>query len=498
MYPNISYALLSVALIVLSMVHLILLTVHRPKSHCSPEISIFVLFICVNAVVIGISLSGLRCGDTPAFYYPLGICTAFPLALEMIRLSKIQAGPLTNALLHQLFLGYCFLSPAVKLELILRCALPPVLIGLCSLSGLVHDWPLWIEKIKAVISIYYPDLPILSMGIFTLQNKDIKAKGSSTNIFRPYMIFFTSWSGEGTIEYTNGLDTATSKVILSLREMDKDLTSGQQTWVNRAIKCCYCEGTGSAVNGCQHHPLCFLFTESGWEGGRSSIYLRIPRAQDSQQLVQPISKGGILEISLVVQSAKHSHSSSDDYPDIRGDVCRGDENAPLTFIVSISEPVLQERLEYLKAHTFHLQRILHTFSENRVDGPLALPYALCLVKILRQHAGQQLSVKRLDDTIQFLSTRLRGLLSTPLLYTDRGRISRASLLLQRQVFHKRQNLPGDLWQRSTVLSFSMDDNLTVTLFLTNHPYFKVPDEIWNGVNSLDSGIADVAVMFGVG
>ncbi|EDN06072.1 predicted protein [Histoplasma mississippiense (nom. inval.)] len=256
-------------------------------------------------------------------------------------------------------------------------------------------------------------------------------------------------------------------------------------------------------------------------GEESSIYLRIPRAQDSQQLVQPVCKDGILEISLVVQSAKRvrltgkdietnpttvndeardpqSHSSSDDYPDIRGDVCRGDENAPLAFIVSISEPVLQERLEYLKAHTFHLQCILRTFSENRVDGPLALPYALCLVKILRQHAGQQLSVKRLDDTIQFLSTRLRGLLSTPLLYTDRGRISRASLLLQRQVFHKRQNLPGDLWQRSTVLSFSMDDNLTVTLFLTNHPYFKVPDEIWNGVNSLDLGIADVAVMFGVG
>ncbi|KAG5296445.1 hypothetical protein I7I50_09601 [Histoplasma capsulatum G186AR] len=40
------------------------------------------------------------------------------------------------------------------------------------------------------------------------------------------MIFFTSWSGEGTIEYTNG--SAASKVILGLREMDKDLTSGQQ------------------------------------------------------------------------------------------------------------------------------------------------------------------------------------------------------------------------------------------------------------------------------
>ncbi|EEH04612.1 predicted protein [Histoplasma capsulatum G186AR] len=122
------------ALIVLSMVHLILLTIHclrprqDPKPHYLLEISIFVLFICVNVVVIGIGLSGLTHG-------------AFPLALE-------------------------------------------------------------------------------------LQNKDIKAKGSSTNISRPYMIFFTSWSGEGTIEYTNG--SAASKVILGLREMDKDLTSGQQ------------------------------------------------------------------------------------------------------------------------------------------------------------------------------------------------------------------------------------------------------------------------------
>ncbi|EDN07266.1 predicted protein [Histoplasma mississippiense (nom. inval.)] len=51
---------------------------------------------------------------TPAFYYPLGICTAFPLALEMIRLSKIQAGPLTNALLHRLFLGSVAYEASVK------------------------------------------------------------------------------------------------------------------------------------------------------------------------------------------------------------------------------------------------------------------------------------------------------------------------------------------------------------------------------------------------
>ncbi|EDN09485.1 predicted protein [Histoplasma mississippiense (nom. inval.)] len=203
MYPNISYALLSAALIVLSMVHLILLTVHRPHPHCLSEISIFVLFICVNAVVIGIGLSGLRRGDTPAFYYPLGICTAFPLALEMIRQTKIQAGPLRNALLRRLFLGYGFLSPAVKLGLILCSAAYEasvkgtavvvsidytvlVIAGLLfwrgirgipsqgpvirevtihallvlvtagfAAGGLVHDWPLWIEAMLIItISAY--------------------------------------------------------------------------------------------------------------------------------------------------------------------------------------------------------------------------------------------------------------------------------------------------------------------------------------------------------
>ncbi|EQL29769.1 hypothetical protein, variant [Blastomyces dermatitidis ATCC 26199] len=198
MYPNISYALLSAALIVLSAVHLILLTVHRPQPDRLSETSIFVLFICVNAVVIGIGLSGLRRGDTPAFYYPLGICTAFPLALEMIRQTKIQAGPLTNALLHRLFLGYGFLSPTVKLGLIL-CSVAYeasvkgtavvvsidytvlVIAGLLfwrgirgipsqgpvirevtihaflvivtagfAAGGLVHDWPLWIEAMLII------------------------------------------------------------------------------------------------------------------------------------------------------------------------------------------------------------------------------------------------------------------------------------------------------------------------------------------------------------
>ncbi|EDN08213.1 predicted protein [Histoplasma mississippiense (nom. inval.)] len=178
MYPNIPYALLSAALIVLSMVHLILLTVHRPQPHRLPEISIFVLFICVNAVVIGIGLSGLRRGDTPAFYYPLGICTAFPLALEMIRLSKIQAGPLTNALLHRLFLGSVAYEASVKgtavivsidytvlaiagllfwrgirgipsqgpviREITIHAFLVFITAGFAA-GGLVHDWPFWIE-----------------------------------------------------------------------------------------------------------------------------------------------------------------------------------------------------------------------------------------------------------------------------------------------------------------------------------------------------------------
>ncbi|EDN06231.1 predicted protein [Histoplasma mississippiense (nom. inval.)] len=187
-----------------------------------------------------------------------------------------------------------------------------------------------------------------------------------------------------------------------------------------------------------------------------------------------------------------------DYSDIRGDICRGDENAPLAFIVFISESVLQERLEYLKASELHrLRSVFRTFSEHRVDGPLALPYALCLVKTLQQHAGQQLLMNRLNDTILFLSTRLRGLLSTPLFYTHRGRISRASLLLQRPMFYKRSDLPGNFWQESTVLNFSLD-GLTVTLLLSNYHILKVPDELWKGFNSLTSGIADAAVMFGVG
>ncbi|EDN11288.1 predicted protein [Histoplasma mississippiense (nom. inval.)] len=190
-----------------------------------------------------------------------------------------------------------------------------------------------------------------------------------------------------------------------------------------------------------------------------------------------------------------------EYPDIRGDVFHRNEEVPLAFIVFISEPVLQEQLKYLKAHTSHLHFVSSAFFENRFDGPLALPYALCLLKILRQHAGQQLSEKRLDDTIQFLSTRLRGLLSTPLLYTGRGRISRVSLLFRREVLYKRPALPlwpGEVWRRSTVFGFALDDNLTVTLFLDGQYRFKVPDEVWSGFSSLDSGIADVAVMFGVG
>ncbi|OAT01909.1 uncharacterized protein BDCG_17283 [Blastomyces dermatitidis ER-3] len=50
-----------------------------------------------------------------------------------------------------------------------------------------------------------------------------------------------------------------------------------------------------------------------------------------------------------------------EYSDIRGDICRGDENVSLGFIVFISDPVLQEPLKYLKylkAQTPHLNDIL--------------------------------------------------------------------------------------------------------------------------------------------
>ncbi|EQL36819.1 hypothetical protein, variant [Blastomyces dermatitidis ATCC 26199] len=170
--------------------HIISLTVHRSQPHRLLEISIFILFICVNAVVIGIGLSGLRRGDTPTFYYPLGICTAFPLALEMIRQSKIQAGPL--------FLGYGFLSSLVKLSLILVSSVTykalvkgtavivsidyMVLAGLLlwrgirgipfaihailviitagfAAGGLVHDWPLWIEAMLIITICVYMARP---------------------------------------------------------------------------------------------------------------------------------------------------------------------------------------------------------------------------------------------------------------------------------------------------------------------------------------------------
>ncbi|KAL2370422.1 hypothetical protein RJ035_006643 [Blastomyces gilchristii] len=194
------------------------------------------------------------------------------------------------------------------------------------------------------------------------------------------------------------------------------------------------------------------------------------------------------------------HTADCYYPVIRGDIRHGDdEKVPLDFIVFISEPVLQERLEYLKTHTYCLRNVQCAFSENRVDGPLALPYALCLIKILRQYVREpeSLSMKRLDDTIELLSTQLRGLLSTHLLYTYRDRVSRASLLLQLPVFRERSNLPGDLWQQSTVTGFSLD-GLTVTLLLSNYHSFEVPEELWNGTNSLALGIADAAVIFGVG
>ncbi|EDN06607.1 predicted protein [Histoplasma mississippiense (nom. inval.)] len=662
MYPNISYALLSAALIVLSMVHLILLTAHRPQPHRLPEISIFVLFICVNAVVIGIGLSGLRCGDTPAFYYPLGICTAFPLALEMIRQTKIQAGPLTNALLHRLFLGYGFLSPAVKLGLILW------------FSSVVYEAS--VKGTAVVVSIDYTVLAIAGL-LFWRGIRGIPSQGPVIRevTIHALLVLVTAGFAAGglvhewpfwievmliitLVEYAVTLGTAASKVILVLRAMrenaepnkktdrSQDRDDGQTTahvpqteigrkrrtevrqrlrlycctWVNRAIKCCNCEVTGSAVNKCAcEHEFCLVEMEPNSLGARQSttcsthqrryrdrnftgcltckarhvkcdeaapacrncikrglhcdgaqneiLFKFFDPSQASSGFVKRQHKAFRRETaknhgvssshplpykdptspclrSVDLQSGTHasteslamdnpttgdgkppfqstpndeardlqSHSSSynpysideancySDYSDIRGDICRGDENVPLAFIVFISEPVLQERLEYLKAHTseLHKQRsVFRTFSELRVDGPLALPYALCLVKTLRQHAGQQLLMNRLNDTILFLSTRLRGLLSTHLLYTHRDRISRASLLLQRPVFYKRSDLPGNIWQESTVLDFSLD-GLTVTLHLSNYRVLKVSDELWKGFNSLASGIADPAVMFGVG
>ncbi|EDN10532.1 predicted protein [Histoplasma mississippiense (nom. inval.)] len=427
------------------------------------------------------------------------------------------------------------------------------------------------------------------------------------------------------IEIDEDPETETDSVLemlpySKLKQEWREQQQKRQTWVNRAIKCCNCEVTGSAVNKCAcEHEFCLVEMEPNSLGARQSttcsthqrryrdrnftgcltckarhvkcdeaapacrncikrglhcdgaqneiLFKFFDPSQASSGFVKRQHKAFRRETaknhgvssshplpykdptspclrSVDLQSGTHasteslamdnpttgdgkppfqstpndeardlqSHSSSynpysideancySDYSDIRGDICRGDENAPLAFIVFISEPVLQERLEYLKAHTseLHKQRsVFRTFSELRVDGPLALPYALCLVKTLRQHAGQQLLMNRLNDTILFLSTRLRGLLSTHLLYTHRDRISRASLLLQRPVFYKRSDLPGNIWQESTVLDFSLD-GLTVTLHLSNYRVLKVSDELWKGFNSLASGIADPAVMFGVG
>ncbi|OJD23774.1 hypothetical protein ACJ73_04870 [Blastomyces percursus] len=261
MHPNISYALLSAALIVLSTVHLILLTVHRPQPHRLPELSIFVLFICINAVVIGVGLSGLRLADTPAFYYPLGLCTAFPLPLEMIRQTKIQAGPLTNALLHRLFLGYVFLSPAVKLGLIL-CSVahkasvkgPAVVVSIdymvlaiagllfwrgirgipsqgpvirevtihallvlvtagFAAGGLVHDWPLWIEAML-----------IITIGAYMARN--ISARSGELGKTVPLHGFPDNTSDISCFWSHWNVAASASKVILVLREMA--LTSDRQ------------------------------------------------------------------------------------------------------------------------------------------------------------------------------------------------------------------------------------------------------------------------------
>ncbi|PGG98889.1 hypothetical protein GX51_06536 [Blastomyces parvus] len=694
MYANISYALLSSALIVLSAVHLILLTIHRPQPHCLPEILIFILFICVNAVVIGIGLSGLRRGDTPAFYYPLRICTAFPLALEIIRQTKIQAGPLTNALLHRLFLGYGFLSPAVKLGLILclvayevsvkgtavvvsidytgpvirevtiHAFLVIITAGFAA-SGLFHNWPLSIQVMLIITIVEYTN------GYFTAASKVILVLRAMRENAEPVLLsrmrlnqetlvekLHSDWEkpqnkeryvpdkarqhqkishkpnqankhhdDETNLNQTSAVPPHLSQAInidkeseesalcmLSLSSLMEKLKKQkgeqkQKTQVHQIAKCCSCEGISSAVNRCtcEHvycpwihaqywhkhlfadqeltsgllkmrcmtHPICtlvactgpitaisikssYMFSSCLLCDQRSPVAMhhlvnhlivrlqaairiamfrphsyskiqtvihrsltgprrRVPRLPQRSSAsnsnigkdINPTAGDGKpplqstlnnetrdLESYLVDEATWYS-----EYPDIHGDVFHGNEEVPLAFIVFISEPVLQAQLEYLKAHTSHLHFVFSAFSENRFNGPPALPYTLCLLKILQQHAGQQLSEKRLNNTIQFLSTQLRGLLSTPLLYTSRGRISHVSLLFRRQVLHKRLPRPlclEESWKRSTVWGFTLDGNLTVTLFLDGQYRFKVPDEVWNGSSSLDSGIADVAAVFGVG
>ncbi|OJD11050.1 hypothetical protein AJ78_08100 [Emergomyces pasteurianus Ep9510] len=239
--------------------------------------------------------------------------------------------------------------------------------------------------------------------------------------------------------------------------------------------------------------LFFIYLRSAANPGKEN-----PITGNSKPLFQSTLKDDARDIQS--QFYPYSIGEADyysDYPDIRGDVCRGDD-VPLAFIVFISEPVLQKQLEYLKDHSPYLKDIHRAFSEARVEGPMALPYALCLVKILRQRAWEQLSMKRLNDTIHFLSMRLRALLSTPLLYTSRGRISRVSLLFGRQVF-RRGVVCGvaECWRPVTVSNFVLDDNLTVTLHFDGTNSYKVPNELWNGSDPLRFDVVDPASIFGV-
>ncbi|EDN11399.1 predicted protein [Histoplasma mississippiense (nom. inval.)] len=530
MYPNISYALLSAALIVLSMVHLILLTVHRPQPHRLPEISIFVLFICVNAVVIGIGLSGLRRGDDSAEQNPERTTYERPAASIISRIwFSIPRGKVRFDLMmdssttdpSELKFHFCSL-----LVFILAGKLVVRLDASTSQNRRTLEYAVTLGTAASkVILVLRGGTSTLAMRENAEPNKrtdrsqdrdddqttahvpqtEIGRKRRTEVRQRLRLYCCTSLNQTSAvpathlsqaIEIDEDPETETDSVLemlpySELKQKWREQQQKRQTWVNRAIKCCDCEVTGSAVNKCaSEHEYCGILSCGD---GKDN-----PTTGDGKPPFQSTPNNEARDLQ--------SHSSSynpysideancySDYSDIRGDICRGDENAPLAFIVFISEPVLQERLEYLKAHTseLHKQRsVFRTFSELRVDGPLALPYALCLVKTLRQHAGQQLLMNRLNDTILFLSTRLRGLLSTHLLYTHRDCISHASLLLQRPVFYKCSDLPGNIWQESTVLNFSLD-GLTVTLHLSNYRVLKVSDELWKRFNSLASGIADPA------
>ncbi|OJD23215.1 hypothetical protein ACJ73_05425 [Blastomyces percursus] len=67
------------------------------------------------------------------------------------------------------------------------------------------------------------------------------------------------------IEIDEDLETETDSVLYMLPHSGlmrklREKQQKRQTWVNRAIKCCSCEGTGSTVNKCAcGHEYCGIF-----------------------------------------------------------------------------------------------------------------------------------------------------------------------------------------------------------------------------------------------